>query len=702
MRKILSRLFVFCLVGLLVSGPAAMAFPSTGLASPLPVYTPEIIGDRFRNEAATADKILLPDTPLEGAALRGTGSGTLGTLSVGQQKYFLIRTRTGYSVTTFTLRGIGTYGEVWVQNNLNFPSADPRNPVTVTDDQVNYLIEQFDTVIYPKESEFFATPDSHTGEGALLAAMLGLPSDYYVSDDGIERVIILVSNVRDENYYDPGYPLYIAGFFSSAFETYFDRNVITVDAYDWANRVGPNTSPWRPADGTGNDRPYLYEGVFAHEYQHLLHSDIDSDEENWINEGMADFAAYITGYSNPDTDSHVNAYMDHPYNSLVNWGDQGALENLADYGAAYLMQLYLAQNYGSSFTQALAHNPLNGIASVNDTLAKMRIPRTFEDIYNDWVITNLINGKKAGPAYAYKGVNLRVDLDDNEGDYGPAALPWGPAYYQIPAKPKISNLIIDGISFLPNPWTVVDDPLAAGNKVLYSGTGDLLDNFLILPLDLTGKTGTVLSFKTLYDIEQLWDFGFVQVSVDDGNTWQSIPNANTVGGHDASAHPDIVANLPGLTGYSGGWVDQTFDLSAYDGREVLLAFRYMTDWASAGNAELAQPGWYIDDLSVAGVTCDGSSLDPFMGIDEVRGQFTQYDISFVGRKASGAATWKVLNLDMQTFDEAQAVELQKFLRDSSLDEIIMIVTQAAPQGSAVPAPFEYSVMRRAEVSAPKK
>ena len=95
----------------------------------------------------------------------------------------------------------------------------------------------------------------------------------------------MVSNVRDDNYYDPTYPNYIAGFYSPTFEIYFDRNVMTIDAYDWANRVGP--------DGT---RPYLYEGIFAHEYQHLLHDDYDFDEETLVNEGLADFAMIVTGY----------------------------------------------------------------------------------------------------------------------------------------------------------------------------------------------------------------------------------------------------------------------------------------------------------------------------------------------------------------------------------------------------------------------
>ncbi|MEM3726367.1 MAG: immune inhibitor A, partial [Candidatus Bathyarchaeia archaeon] len=64
--------------------------------------------------------------------------------------------------------------------------------------------------------------------------------------------------------------------------------------------------------------------------------------------------------------------------------------------------------------------------------------------------------------------------------------------------------------------------------------------------------------------------------------------------HDPDAHPDIIANLPGLTGWSEDWVTMTFDLSAYAGKTVLVGFRYMTDWATL------YEGWYIQSASVSG------------------------------------------------------------------------------------------------------
>lgn len=53
---------------------------------------------------------------------------------------------------------------------------------------------------------------------------------------------------------------------------------------------------------------------------------------------------------------------------------------------------------------------------------------------------------------------------------------------------------------------------------------------------------------TKYDIESLWDFGFVQVSTDGGARWVSQSNVYTTMNHDPGAMSQIVTNLPGLTG----------------------------------------------------------------------------------------------------------------------------------------------------------
>ncbi len=129
----------------------------------------------------------------------------------------------------------------------------------------------------------------------------------------------MISNVRDANYYAPNTPdgkTYIAGFFSSTFNEFYDRNVMTIDSYDWAQRTGAN--PQAGTDGCGNTlapRPRLYEGTFAHEYQHLLEYYASPGESTWMNEGLSDYAQTIVGYvdttipfGQTGSDSHLNCF----------------------------------------------------------------------------------------------------------------------------------------------------------------------------------------------------------------------------------------------------------------------------------------------------------------------------------------------------------------------------------------------------------
>ncbi|MCI0519923.1 MAG: immune inhibitor A [Chloroflexi bacterium] len=151
---------------------------------------------------------------------------------------------------------------------------------------------------------------------------------------------------------------------------------------------------------------------------------------------------------------------------------------------------------------------------------------------------------------------------------------------------------------LPDKYFFVNTPYS-GVYEWFGGKADQIDTTLRRTVDLSGTTSAELSFWTWYDIEEQWDYGFVQVSTDSGATWASLPITGTTSEHVPDAMESIVANLPGFTGNSGGWVYKTFDLAPYLGQVIELQFRYMTDWGTS----LA--GFYLDDI---GVTADGAAL----------------------------------------------------------------------------------------------
>jgi hypothetical protein len=201
----------------------------------------------------------------------------------------------------YTLRGVGQHIEVWVANDTAFPAGDCRaqipNSTTVTDAQVAGLISEFDNNMYPKETSTFSTPPDRDGSNSVIPPDANGNGGVYTGDG--DKTVALIDNVRDDNYYTfPAAPTYIAGFFSAQFNELFDRNVMTIDAFDWAHRSGANPPDEPTADlcTSRPGRPRLYEGTFAHEWQHLLHYYTDPFETTWMNEGLSDYAQTLVGY----------------------------------------------------------------------------------------------------------------------------------------------------------------------------------------------------------------------------------------------------------------------------------------------------------------------------------------------------------------------------------------------------------------------
>jgi hypothetical protein len=86
------------------------------------------------------------------------------------------------------------------------------------------------------------------------------------------------------------------------------------------------------------------------------------------------------------------------------------------------------------------------------------------------------------------------------------------------------------------------------------------------PLPVTA--GMKLSFWTWYNIEEDWDFGFVEVSRD-GRSYDVLDT---------------------FTGSSGGWDYLEYGLGVYSGESVFIRFRYSTD------ANTSYDGFFVDDI----------------------------------------------------------------------------------------------------------
>lgn len=545
----------------------------------------------------------------------------------------------------FKLRAVGKHIEVWVAHdhdttskNLGFQYGDCRNDerIRITDKQVRYLVNEFENNMYPKESKTFRRPPKRNGSGAILPLLIDQKKSYYKGPG--KKIVALIDNVRDDNFYDfdnsEGHS-YIAGFFSSQFNELFDRNVMTIDSYDWLHRTGAHP-PDHPVPGnfckSKPARPFTYESTFAHEYQHLLEYYSDADEGNWVNEGLSMWAeSALTGYDFPkapvtstrhfphlqsffgwetvQTDANPNPYEAGPENSLTLWGDQTGDEILADYGAATAMMLYLGDQYGNGFMKKLHHNPKTGLKSLQKLLEKADPGASAADVVHRWNATAALDAwldegadLHGGNAddYSSSSMNASIYWDTPQTYSSDGAPPNGADYVRVRdgggnyvTAANVDSIDFDGAQTLPPlplEWVVDDNPPDhAGNPALFSGSDDNLDHAMVREVTVPANDAT-LTFDTNYEIEQGYDGGFVQVSTDGGATYETLANEHS------NTEWSTSTPGPGFSGSSGGWVTETFDLSAYAGQDIVLSFHYITDGG------VSEAGWWVDNVKVGGTT----------------------------------------------------------------------------------------------------
>ncbi len=385
-------------------------------------------------------------------------------------------------------------------------STDPwtRTEDLLTEDQLKGLLVSFDDTIWETMTPTFGEANPRGDEGS--------------------KVWILIHNIRDEAYYSPAETAYVAGYFSSSEDSLANKNMMHIDTYDWANRTGANAQ-----------RPFLYEGVFAHEYEHLLHFDQDPDEESWVDEGMADLAAFLCGYG--EDNSHVVYYLVyHPFTALTFFG--GGLES---YGASYLFQLYLWEKYGGTpFTEALFENPANGIEGVQSTLTARGIGKSFDAIFDNWTVANYVDDPAPGAGNLYGYDKLNIGTADTWGYSIEYALQryWYPTHRLKPPLSFISSSFLGA----PQPYTAqyysfnnqksikatltgvkqAGTAAHSGEKQWVSGQGtwawkSFSQDFAI------PEGGASLGFWTFYDIEEDWDYGYVEVYDQTANKWTTLP-----------------------------------------------------------------------------------------------------------------------------------------------------------------------------------
>jgi immune inhibitor A len=538
-----------------IASPAPESSPSPVLVPTDTLYTLENTFIPINNPIDLTHRLLGLDD------LSPTIAPPASFYSLGAQQSFWVGNGDVENFRVYTtLRYVTDHAYFWIEDGVQYSDRD-----------LSVLATAFENQIYPTNRSFFG-------------------SEWTPGVDGDPHIYIVYARGIGED---------IAGYFSSA-----DEYPTVINKYSNEHEMF-----FFNADNSPLDDEYTY-GILAHEFQHMIHWYQDRNESGWVSEGFSELAALLNNYYSGGFDS---LYTSHPDLQLNDWPDDSKVDTTPHYGASFLFLTYFLDRFGESATKALVANQENDLASVDSTLRQIDAldpltekPITADSFFLDWAVTNYLMDHRVGDGrYAYTSYHGALHSEVTE---------------EVNSCP-INNLTrdvhqygVDYISFnCPGTYTIhfegsIQTPLLpqdphSGHFAFWSNKSDESDTTLTKTFDLSASSGPIsLSYWTWFDIENGWDYVYLEASTD-GVNWQILTTPSGT-----SNNPQGNSYGWGYTGVSGGssfpvWLHETLDLSQFAGKNLSLRFEYITDSNTTGE------GFLLDDFSIPeiGYTTDFES-----------------------------------------------------------------------------------------------
>jgi len=502
------------------------------------------------------------------------------------------------------------------------------------------LMNTFENEIYPTDREFFGSE--------WIPGIDDDPHIFVIYAGGLGRGV--AGYFSTSNSYNP-----LVSEYSNAHETYMLSST----------------------QDLANDFTY---GVLAHEFVHMIQFASDLNDSTWITEGMADVGMFLNGYS---VGNHDWAYTLDPDLQLNTWDSDNSSPH---YGQSFLYLTYFLDRFGEEATKALNANPKNGLSSVDDTLTQLGITDpltgksiTAEDLFMDWAATlYLMNNNVGDGRFTYHNYTNAPQTQATESipscpqsTLNRSVSQYGIDYISITCSGEHTLTFQGSTSEGPPPTEV-----HSGKYAYWSNKGDVSDMTLTREFDLTDVSAPVeLSFWTWYDIEEDWDYVFLEASID-GENWEIL---KTPSGTDYD--PSGNSYGWGYTGATRNWIQESIDLARFAGQKVYIRFEYVTDESTNGE------GFLLDDVRVDAINyqSDFESGDngwEAVGFARVENVLPQtYRLSLITK----GDTTTVTNIELNA---EQSVEIPLSLQHGN--EAILIVT-GTTRYTTIPALYQIEV-----------
>jgi hypothetical protein len=312
-------------------------------------------------------------------------------------------------------------------------------------------------------------------------------------------------------------------------------------------------------------------------------------------------------------------------------------------------------------------------------------------VFADWLVANYVDGIVVDGADAAEGRYIYRDRE-----VGPVSLDAEHNSYPVRRSSTVHQYAADYVELdAPGDLSVefrgdmeaklVPADAHSGRYVWWSNRGDDSDATLTRAFDLRSVSQGTLEVWMWYDIEEDWDYAYVQVSIDGGQTWDILDGPSTT-----TSNPNGNSFGAAYTGKSGGWIQETFDLRPYAGYQALVRFEYVTDDA------VNHAGWLIDDVRISelGYKDDfesgpgGWESDGFIYSDNrVPQRYLVQLIALDSRRNVYTNGIGVLNMPL---DETQHGRLELRGLGNEIDSAILVISALAPVTTEV-AGYEYTI-----------
>ncbi len=468
--------------------------------------------------------------------------------------------RTAGETDTFWVSNVETNENFQVDAKLEYVTPHVyfwvEQGVTFDRGKLEALADAFENKIYPTDREFFG-------------------SEWTPGIDQDVHIYIL---------YAGGLGASIAGYFSAADEVH-----PLAHEYSNAHEMFLFNS-----DNTVLGDEFTY-GVLAHEFQHMIHWYRDRNETSWINEGFSEVAAFLNGY---DPGGFDWLYLSNTDLQLNDWPNDPSATS-PHYGAGFLYLTYFLDRFGEEATKALVQEASNGFDSVDAVLRSLNAvdpltgsPIQADDLFMDWAVTNyLLDGSVADGRYIYhnyanapraSAIETINSCPLTDAGSTRSVHQYGVDYLSIVCQGDFT------LTFSGSTATgLLPEDAYSGDHAFWSNKGDESDMTLTREFDFNGVNAPIeLTYRTWYDLEEDYDYVFLEAS-EDGEHWQILitpsgtaedPSGNSYGW--------------GYNGVTAGWIEESVDLSQYAGKRISLRFEYVTDAAVNGE------GFLLDDVAI--------------------------------------------------------------------------------------------------------